>query len=124
MFAKTTIIATLAISSLAGAFPASTTSSTDLVARAETGTATYCSAPGVCASIPIDGSHKCITLDNSYSLFTFSDGLSCTVYKNTECRAQWFKTKGRVRHVKGSIDLNTNEKANKNNIPAARSFRC
>lgn len=89
-----------------------------------TGTMTYCSAPGICATLPVDGSHSCVTLDKPYTSLTFSPGLTCDIYKRESCHKRWFGKMGKVANVKGAINTKTDPRALKYEVGAARSFLC
>lgn len=99
-----------------------TTNATLLTPRGSSGTVKYCSAPGVCATLPADD--DCTTFEKGYTSLTFSAGLKCAIYAKQDCRKQLFKSKGKVGGVKGHIDTTTDPRAKKNKVGAAMSFKC
>ncbi|KAI6796477.1 hypothetical protein KC360_g4978 [Hortaea werneckii] len=98
------------------------TNATLLNPRGTAGTVKYCSAPGVCATLPVDD--DCTTFEKGYTSLTFSAGLECSIYAKQDCRKQLFKSKGKVGHVKGFIDTTTDPRAKKNKVGSAMSFKC
>ncbi|GAB1726762.1 hypothetical protein NU195Hw_g6367t1 [Hortaea werneckii] len=99
------------------------TNSTLLNPRGSAGSVKYCSAPGVCATLPVKEDH-CTTFEKGYTSLTFSAGLECSIYAKQDCRKQLFKSKGKVGNVKGFIDTTTDPRAKKNKVGAAMSFKC
>ncbi|KAI7267415.1 hypothetical protein KC343_g2953 [Hortaea werneckii] len=86
------------------------------------GSVKYCSAPGVCATLPADD--DCTTFEKGYTSLTFSAGLECSVYAKQDCRKQLFVSKGIVGNVKGFIDTTTDPRAKKHKVGSVMSFKC
>ncbi|KAI6798356.1 hypothetical protein KC332_g12377 [Hortaea werneckii] len=98
------------------------TNATLLNPRGTSGTVKYCSAPGVCATLPVDD--DCTTFEKGYTSLTFSAGLECSIYAKQDCRKQLFKSKGKVGNVKGFIDTTTDPRAKKHKVGSVMSFKC
>ncbi|KAI6807771.1 hypothetical protein KC332_g4648 [Hortaea werneckii] len=99
------------------------TNSTLLNPRGTAGTVKYCSAPGVCATLPVK-EDDCTTFEKGYTSLTFSAGLECSIYAKQDCRKQLFVSKGKVGNVKGFIDTTTDPRAKKNKVGSVMSFMC
>ncbi|KAI6866805.1 hypothetical protein KC343_g2263 [Hortaea werneckii] len=99
------------------------TNSTLLNPRGSAGNVKYCSAPGICATLPVK-EDDCTTFEKGYTSLTFSAGLECSIYAKQDCRKQLFVSKGKVGNVKGFIDTTTDPRAKKHKVGSVMSFKC
>ncbi|KAK3075005.1 hypothetical protein LTR53_002102 [Teratosphaeriaceae sp. CCFEE 6253] len=88
------------------------------------GTATYCSAPGVCAPMDVSG-QACHTFATAMPIITFSEGLTCTVYANVECTKSFVSKLGKVKGVQGTFDVGMDGRAGEKGLGGwVGSFFC